>query len=401
MTDRKNCVLVLKCIIAFWIVFLPRPVKAQQVTVRCMGIRLDFDAVPEVSTQLTDHASEDSILYLKNKVVLARSFKDWITELRTEMKAKHVPDWCMIPIIDSTFNTNSSLSRLVIKYSALALSGFWPVIYHRHGANALAVWSSQDIVEKSRYTQGSKWFYLVDGPNGEYASSMSLRSKVGRGTKSFSLISDREPIFEQQEIYEDTAKFYFEDASGIGGLSVICYDVNREWLRFLEKSPKPDFSQWPIVAVSEIGKQKLLRNLSVQMPKDDKVEALNFLLAFTAWGFKYMEDEFSYGMEKPLYPEQTLAYPYSDCEDRVFLFAFLVDELLGMDVVYIDYPDHLAAAVDLKKDVGQIVKVKGKTYSICNPVGGISGGFRMGEILEDFNEMEPIVIVPAKKPKIR
>ena len=38
-------------------------------------------------------------------------------------------------------------------------------------------------------------------------------------------------------------------------------------------------------------------------------------------------------------------YPYCDCEDRSVLYSYLVRNLLKLDVVLLDYPNHIATAV--------------------------------------------------------
>ena len=61
-------------------------------------------------------------------------------------------------------------------------------------------------------------------------------------------------------------------------------------------------------------------------------------------------------------------YPYCDCEDRSILFSRLIRDLLGLDVVLVFYPGHLATAVHFTEDVkGDYIIVDGKKYVICDP----------------------------------
>ena len=69
-----------------------------------------------------------------------------------------------------------------------------------------------------------------------------------------------------------------------------------------------------------------------------------------------------------MFANETLYYPYSDCEDRSLLYATLVKDLLGLDVVLLDYPEHIATAVKFNDDIeGDCVLINNEKYLICDP----------------------------------
>lgn len=115
-------------------------------------------------------------------------------------------------------------------------------------------------------------------------------------------------------------------------------------------------------------------------------DAVAFLLAYVQHGFEYATDDEQFGYEKPFFCEENYYYPQNDCEDRSVLFAFLVRHLLGLDVVLVDYPGHLAMAVGIAAQPGMAtVRHSGKDYVICDPtyigapVGTEMPGFRPEE----------------------
>ena len=67
-------------------------------------------------------------------------------------------------------------------------------------------------------------------------------------------------------------------------------------------------------------------------------EFVGILLNFVQTSFDYQTDEEQFGREKYFYPEEILAYPFCDCEDRAAFFARLVRNLTGLEVVGLDYP---------------------------------------------------------------
>jgi hypothetical protein len=91
----------------------------------------------------------------------------------------------------------------------------------------------------------------------------------------------------------------------------------------------------------------------------DEQRAVNYLLRFVQTSLKYKTDERQFGKENYLFLEETLSHPYSDCEDRSILFAWLVQTLLGLDVIGLDFPGHVATAVKFNN--------KGDRYVISDP----------------------------------
>jgi len=87
------------------------------------------------------------------------------------------------------------------------------------------------------------------------------------------------------------------------------------------------------------------------------------MLRFVQTAFKYKTDNENFVREKPLFPEETLYYEYSDCENRSILFAHLVQELLVLEVIGLNYPGHIATAVRFNTNVtGDYITYNEKKY---------------------------------------
>ncbi len=121
-----------------------------------------------------------------------------------------------------------------------------------------------------------------------------------------------------------------------------------------------------------------LRNLIDGMSDYD---AVNFLCHWIQMAFPYAEDPAVWGEERVFFPEETLYYPYSDCEDRSILFTRLVRDLLGLPCALLYYPGHLAAAVALGDEaLGEGFLINGIRYVICDPTyEGASIGLAMNQ----------------------
>ncbi|MBR4155145.1 MAG: hypothetical protein IKU01_00370 [Bacteroidales bacterium] len=100
------------------------------------------------------------------------------------------------------------------------------------------------------------------------------------------------------------------------------------------------------------------------------VQFIDILLNFVQTAFEYKTDEQQFGYEKYFYPEEVIAYPYSDCEDRSALFAWLVTNYTDAKVVGLQYEGHLATAVCFGENVnleGDMFSYGGKKYYVCDP----------------------------------
>lgn len=100
-----------------------------------------------------------------------------------------------------------------------------------------------------------------------------------------------------------------------------------------------------------------------------EVEAANRLLDFVQNGFVYEYDDKVWGGDRAFFAEETLHYPYCDCEDRSILYSRLVRDLLGLDCALVYYPGHLATAVKFTEmpDGTYYTTKDGVNYTVCDP----------------------------------
>lgn len=152
-----------------------------------------------------------------------------------------------------------------------------------------------------------------------------------------------------------------------GNVSV-SVNVFKSLMDFYASMPQCDYGVYAKAPVAGSLAQEVLGTLRPLVQGKSEVDAANLLLNFVQTGFKYATDEEQFGFEKPFFVEELFYYPACDCEDRSVLFGWLVRELLGLDVVYLDYPNHIATAVQFKGDVkGDFLTVDGKRYTVCDP----------------------------------
>lgn len=145
-------------------------------------------------------------------------------------------------------------------------------------------------------------------------------------------------------------------------------DINENNISFYKDYPNTDLNIFFNSAVSWQTKESLANSLKPVINKMGENEAANFLLSFVQKSFKYKTDQEQFGHEKFFFPEEVLYYPYSDCEDRSVLYTYLVKELLNLDIIGLEYPGHVATAINFNKNInGDYIVYCDKKYIIADP----------------------------------
>ncbi|HHB94577.1 MAG TPA: hypothetical protein ENK88_05500 [Campylobacterales bacterium] len=167
---------------------------------------------------------------------------------------------------------------------------------------------------------------------------------------------------------------------------------NKNMIDIYNNYPSLDWEYYFKQPISPITKAKMFRQLKEIMQGMTEYEAVNFLLHLTQKGFKYETDGEQFGRERSLFFEESLNYPYNDCEDRSIFFGKLVKELLGLNIVALHYPGHLATAVEFKSNVrGESISYQNRRYVVCDPT---YIGANIGQAMPDFRGSKDVKVIP-------
>ncbi len=150
------------------------------------------------------------------------------------------------------------------------------------------------------------------------------------------------------------------------------YKINAEYsndlIRFYKTFPQSNYSIYFSAKNSSALSDTILAQLAQLINGKSEIQAVNLLLRFVQTSFEYKTDPEQFNYEKVMFPEETIFYPYSDCEDRSIIFSYLVKNLLNLDVIGIKYHDHLATAVAFSSNVrGDGLMYNDKNYTIADP----------------------------------
>jgi len=160
----------------------------------------------------------------------------------------------------------------------------------------------------------------------------------------------------------------------------------------LDNNPMTRWALYANTPLSKKTKESIYPSLSKAISGLSNESATNKLLNWVQTGFEYEYDDKVWGQDRAFFAEETLYYPYCDCEDRSILFSRLVRDLLGLDVALIYYPGHLATAVCFNEDVqGNAIVINGRKFIICDPTYiGAPVGAQMPDL--DYDKIQAIVL---------
>ena len=170
----------------------------------------------------------------------------------------------------------------------------------------------------------------------------------------------------------------------------VTIETNQNLIDFYNTYPlSSEWNTYSKASLSDVLKDDLYPVLKKAIKGKTEAAAANILLNFIQTGFEYKTDGQQFGYERPLFPDESFYYPYCDCEDRSILFSCFVRELMGLDVILLNYPDHLATAVHFNEDIpGDFLMVEGKRYLICDPT---YIGAEIGRCMPQYKIIEPKV----------
>lgn len=221
-----------------------------------------------------------------------------------------------------------------------------------------------NLYQVSFFTLKKKKYYILT-PDGKVGNIGSIYTYTGDYPKSKKMLSFT--IFEEMKFYNNlktkSLKFKYN-----GKQHTINTQYSSDLIDFYKTFPQSDYNIYFSTKNSTALSNSILVKLAPLVKGKSEIEAVNLLLRFVQTSFKYKTDQKQFSYEKVMFPEETIDYPYSDCEDRSIMFSYLVKNLLNLDVVGVKYNDHLATAVAFSsKLTGANFRYKGTRYTISDP----------------------------------
>jgi hypothetical protein len=321
-------------------------------------------------------------------------FSDVLSALQKQRELMQLGDWAYAQLAFRTglrlVKNDTMLARLVA-WHTLIKSGY----IARIGYNASGVYvllkSDDMLYGASFFTFGGSKFYVLDlgnKPTPRVGSIYTYDRDHPEAKKALNFTMAELPLLPEDAMTR-TLHFTYKQRS---------YDVkvavNKNLVGFLAYYPQTQLNGYLDAEVPSSAMEAIVDGLRPIVAQQNEVEAVNIILRFVQTAFEYKTDGDQFGREKWMFPEETLFYPYSDCEDRAILFAYLVRKLTPLDVVGLIYSDHVATAVKFNSVVpGDARTFNGQRYVVSDPT---YIGADVGMEMPQYKGASP-EIVPAHK----
>ncbi len=344
----------------------PDAPNADLLDIDYFGLALKVSVDPGFRQPFGDQADNNSISAYWTRMG-GLKYKVLTAETEFLAQALDLNDWgfgLLLNRVASRLFPTSKNDRNLLLWFLLSKSGYDARVGYQDGQVFLLL-PSMNVLYGTRYfvIQGTR-YYLASFDNHPEAAK-SLHTYDGRypgATRVFSLAVKKLPNIPQR-LTERPVVFRYPSEQHTVNLK-----FDRSIVAFFQHYPLTDLPVYFGAPVSAGAAKALLNDLKPLVVGKPETEGVNTLLRFVQTAFEYQTDQEQFGRERFLFAEETLSYPYSDCEDRSILFAYLVTNLLGLEVVGLDYPGHIATAVHFRSPVaGDFVMHKGKKYVICDP----------------------------------
>lgn len=366
----------------------PAVKKGTRVNISYFGTPMTFYYDPAIKKSLPSRINETAVSDFWSE--LSKSDYEPLLE-SIDKQARHLQlnDWGYALLSNALavkIYPGRKNEQAMFNWFVLTKAGFQTRIAFDEQNAYMLIPSKHQIYETPYFTFDGVRYYAVrfDGQQQKLGRVFTYDGQYPNATRSLDMsIRQNAPAASRA----DTRQLSFEFK---GKRYTVQAPYDRSRIDYFNSYPQLDLDLYFSSQVSMTTEPPLLTQLAEHMKGMSEQDAVNFLLRFVQTSFKYQTDDQQFGKENYLFPEETLYYPYSDCEDRSFLFAWLVRRLLKLDVVGLNYPGHVATAVNFRTDIaGDSITWQGKRYVVADPTYiNASAGMTM----PDFRNTKPGVI---------
>lgn len=282
-------------------------------------------------------------------------------------KANALCDWAYMQVLQAVTEKQYGTTNEAVLMQAFLMtqSGYRIRLGMSDTRLYMLVASLYDIFHLRYYTLDGTKYYDISG---EKNAKIRITKAKYEKEKSLSLQMTQLPLLNNDPAPKRTL------TSRKGVTASVC--VNKNLIDFFNTYPQACFggnqtTRWAAYAntpIEQSVKDMLYPPLRKTISSMTERDAVGILLNWVQTAFEYGYDDEIWGGDRAFFAQETLYYPYCDCEDRAILFSHLVRDLLGLDVVLLYYPGHLATAVAFSEDVnGDYLTYSNRKYVVCDP----------------------------------
>ena len=317
--------------------------------------------------------------------------KDMVAGLKKHRDQFSLGDWAYAQLLYRTAmqlsGSDTTMARL-IAWHLLVKSGYVARVGFKGQQVHVLLKSNELLYGTSFFTIDGARYYVIDLAGGIAPQVGAIRTydrDHPEATQPLGFQMATLPIFAER-LQQRTLRFEYDRKK-----YEIAVGVNQNLIDFLTHYPQTELRGYLNAEIESTAMDNLVEALRPHVRGRTEVDAVNFLLRMVQTSFDYKTDRDQFQREKWFFPEETLFYPFSDCEDRSILFSYLVRKLVpSVSVIGLLYADHVATAVKFSSAIpGDIRTHKGERYVVSDPT---YIGANVGMEMPQYRNASPTVI---------
>ena len=291
-----------------------------------------------------------------------KNYSGLVAQLESYKTKMNLNDWAYFRLLEEfskSLYQESVNGQNLMSWFMLNRSGYKSKLAYSKDKISLLLPTLNTMYTKSYLTLNNTHYYVMSELG---STDIFTYEKDYPGSDKLVDFSIKSPLNFEKKIVNKSLGFNYNNKPYSLNIS-----YNQNLIDFYAAYPQVDIRTYFDAAVSAETKESLLESLRPVTSEMTETEAVSFLLKFVQTSFNYKTDQQQFDREKFFFPEEILYYPYSDCEDRSVFFAYLVNELLNLKVIGLEYPGHITTAINFSKDVeGDYISYKGEKYTIAD-----------------------------------
>lgn len=298
-------------------------------------------------------------------------YQPFLESLNSQQQKYSLSDWHLYEIIAKASEAMFHDSRYQILFQ-------W-FILRKSGIDAQLFYNGDKVYLHAPATDVEFGFYTLEYHDEKYLNLTARRDKLemddiraylpeliwdGKKGRPMTMHLNGLPNLPGAQVVERILQFDHD-----GQTHKLVVKLNQDHLQMMDEYPYYNQAQFFHIDLSEEAQNSLLPKLEEMLRGRNRVEKVEFIMSFVRTAFLYKDDRKRFGHEKPMSPEQTLYYSYSDCEDRSALFFYLCRKLLKIPAIVLDFEEHVGVALELPEVKGEFFKYEDRRFVYCEATG--------------------------------
>lgn len=313
-----------------------------------------------------------------------------VSDLLKWQNQLNLNDWGLYLLTKNAANqiANTENGKVLLTWFLMTKANYKARLAYQNNRLYLLLASANNIYGQPFFTFNNLRYYMIDGQiNNVYTYNQDFpEARTTLDMNVYKPMSGAEQLKTRKIDFEYDGERHQFDVS-----------YNQNAINFYNDYPQAEIKIYFDATMGRATKESLTQALAPIVSGMAATDAAEVLLKFVQ-SFEYKTDDQQFGHERFFFPDEMFYYPYSDCEDRAVLYAWLVKQLTGLDVIGLNYPGHMATAVAFNTDVeGSYVEHNGRRYTICDPT---YIGAPVGMAMPQFAQTSAVIVENATQPNL-